>query len=314
MQVKGTLKLTSLAAAALGVAVIGAMAPAVLAQSVQQIPREFYTFTYGSPLGATIRDVTDADVTRAKLASATGAVLDSVQEAGPAGRAGFKSGDVVLSFDAENVRSARHLQRLIEETADGREVAVTVMRAGERVTLKMKMESRGQRSFGPLNNFGDLSGMQHFYTPDLTRFQEEFRMNVPEFRMNLPEFRMNAPEFYFRDAAGRFSMFSDGRLRLGIGVQELTTQLGEYFGTPAGVLVTEVDDNSSGKTAGLRAGDVITKVNDQAVRSTQDLRRLLGNASGEIGLTVMRDRKEQTLKVKLQDEALETPGRTIRRR
>ena len=108
-------------------------------------------------------------------------------------------------------------------------------------------------------------------------------------------------------------MFSDGRLRLGIGVQELTTQLGEYFGTPAGVLVTEVDDNSSGKTAGLRAGDVITKVNDQPVRSTQDLRRLLGNASGEISLTVMRDRKEQTLKVKLNEDT-ETPGRAIRRR
>ena len=236
MQVNRTLKLNRLRAAALGVAVIGAMAPAALAQSDQRIPRDFYTFTFGSPLGATIRDVTDADVTRAKLASATGAVLDAVQETGPAGRAGFKSGDVVLSFDSENVRSARHLQRLIEETADGREVAVTVMRAGERVTLKMKMESRGQRSFGPLTNFGDLGGMQHFYTPDLSQFRDNFRVNIPE--------------IYFRDAGSGFTFFSDRRLRLGIGAQELTTQLGEYFGTPAGVLVTEVDDNSSGKTAG----------------------------------------------------------------
>ena len=302
MRLRRMLKLTGRAAGVMGVAALAMLAaPAVLAQSDQRIPRDFYTFTFGSPLGATIRDVTDADVTRAKLASATGAVLDAVQETGPAGRAGFKSGDVVLSFDNENVRSARHLQRLIEETADSREVAVTVMRAGERVTLKMKMESRGARYSGSVSSFNNLRDLQ-FALPEL---------NMDQFR---DQFRVNVPEFYFRDAGGRLSMFSDGRLRLGIGVQELTTQLGEYFGTPAGVLVTEVDDNSSGKTAGLRAGDVITKVNDQAVRSTQDLRRLLGNASGEIGLTVMRDRKEQTLKVKLQDEALETPGRTIRRR
>ena len=162
MKVKGILKLNGLAAAALAVAVIGTMATAVQAQSDQRIARDFYTYTYGSPLGATIRDVTDADVTRAKLSSATGAVLDTVQETGLAGRAGFKSGDVVLSFDNENVRSARHLQRLIEETADGREVAVTVMRAGERVAVKMKMESRGLHAFGPLNNLDDFRGLQRF--------------------------------------------------------------------------------------------------------------------------------------------------------
>ena len=294
-------KLTALAAAALGVAVIGAMAPVVLAQSDQRIPREFYTYTFGSPFGASIRDVTDADMTRAKLATATGAVLDTVQETGPAGRAGFKSGDVVLSFDSENVRSARHLQRLIEETPAGREVAVTVMRAGERVNLKLKLESQTSQYFGSLSSFNNLRDLQ-VTMPELNleRFRNEFRVNVPDF-------------YYFNNASGRLGLFSDRRLRLGIGVQELTSQLGEYFGTPAGVLVTEVDENSSGRTAGLRAGDVITKVNDQAVRSTQDLRRVLGNASGEISLTVMRDRKEQTLKVKLQDEPLETPGRTIRR-
>jgi len=298
MKGKGIVKQTGLAAAALGLAIIGTMATAVRAQSDQRLPRDFYTFTFGSPLGATIRDVTDTDVTRAKLANATGAVLEAVQESGPAGRAGFKSGDVVLSFDTENVRSARHLQRLIEETADGREVAVTVMRAGERVTLKMKMESRSGPNFSSFDTLNNL---------------RELQMDLPRLQQFGNDFRVNVPEFYYFNSPGRLSMFSDGRLRLGIGVQELTTQLGDYFGTPAGVLVTEVDDNSSGKTAGLRAGDVITKVNDQAVRSMQDLRRLLGNASGEIGLTVMRDRKEQTLKVKLNDDT-ETPGRVIRRR
>jgi S1-C subfamily serine protease len=305
MRSSAMLKLAGMTCAVLGVAAIGvAMAPAALAQADQR-PRELYTYSFGSGLGATIRDVGEADVTRAKLSSATGAVLDNVQASGPAGRAGFKTGDVVLSFDNENVRSARHLQRLIEETPNGREVAVIVMRAGERVTLKMTLESRfgaytysyAPFEFTNLNNFNNLRELQG-NLGQLDRLRDNFTFTMPE--------------AYFRDASGRLSLFTDRRLRLGVGVQEVTAQLGEYFGTSGGVLVTEVDDNSSGKAAGLRAGDVITKVNDQAIRSLQDLRRVLGNASGEIALTVMRDRKEQTLKVKLQDDE-PTPGRTIRR-
>ena len=157
----------------------------------------------GPPLGATIRDVTDADVTRAKLASATGAVLDAVQETGPAGRAGFKSGDVVLSFDTENVRSARHLQRLIEETADGREVAATVMRAGERVTLKMKMESRSGHYFGSLSTFNNLRELQlGFPELNVDRFRNEFRVNTPEFDY-FNESRRPAQHVLGRPAAAR---------------------------------------------------------------------------------------------------------------
>lgn len=296
MRSKGMFKLAAVAMAALGVAAVGVvLAPGVRAQSDQR-PRDFYTFTMASPLGATIRDVNETDVTRAKLASATGAVLDNVQETGPAGRAGFKTGDVVLSFDNENVRSARHLQRLIDETPSGREVGVTVMRAGERVSLKIALDSRSGTYTYSFSNFPTLQNTMELR--QLDRLRDNFQLMTPGL---------------YRDFNTGFSFFNDRRLRLGIGVQELTTQLGEYFGTPAGVLVTEVDESSSGKTAGLRAGDVITKVNDQPVRSTQDLRRLLGNASGEISLTVTRDRKEQTLKVKLQDEE-PTPGRTIRGR
>lgn len=305
MRSTNMLRRAGLVVAALGVAGISvASAPPALAQSDQRVFRDFYSLTFGSALGATVRDVGDADVTRARLSSATGAVLDNVQENGPAGRAGFKSGDVILSFDNENVRSARHLQRLLEETPAGREVQVTVMRAGERVTLKFAPESR----------FGT-------YTYSLAPFAGENafgRLRELEGRLGeldrLRDFTFTMPDIRLRNFDGRLSLFTDRRLRLGIGVQELTSQLGDYFGAAAGVLVTEVDDNSSAKTAGLRAGDVITKVNNQEVRSTQDLRRLVSNASGEITLTITRERKEQTLKVTLNDEALATPGRTIRRR
>jgi S1-C subfamily serine protease len=84
-------------------------------------------------------------------------------------------------------------------------------------------------------------------------------------------------------------------------VQELTGQLGEYFGVTGGVLVTSVIDSSSANAAGLRAGDVITRVSDQPVTSEADLRRRLADASGDVALTIVRDRKTQTITVTLPD-------------
>jgi S1-C subfamily serine protease len=104
-----------------------------------------------------------------------------------------------------------------------------------------------------------------------------------------------------------------GRNRLGADVQELTGQLGEYFGASSGVLVTSVEDNTPGKTAGLKAGDVITKINGTTVSSPNELQRLLSTATGEVTITVVRDKREQTLKTKMEDGPVEAP-RVIRRR
>jgi serine protease Do len=84
-----------------------------------------------------------------------------------------------------------------------------------------------------------------------------------------------------------------GNTALGASVQELSGQLGEYFGASNGVLVTNVEDGSVGKTAGLKAGDVITKINGSAVTGVADLRR---NLSGDVTITIVRDKKEQTIK------------------
>jgi serine protease Do len=86
-------------------------------------------------------------------------------------------------------------------------------------------------------------------------------------------------------------------------VQSLTEQLGQFFGTTTGVLVANVDDDSPAKTAGLKAGDVITKVDGRAVRDANDLSRFIGQASSEVTLTIVRDRREQTVKATLSRDA-----------
>jgi serine protease Do len=102
----------------------------------------------------------------------------------------------------------------------------------------------------------------------------------------------------------RTRTFSALRGRLGATTQDLTEQLGVYFGAPEGALVTSVDENSVARTAGLKAGDVITKINGNLIRSASDLQRRLTDVSGETTITIIRDHKEQTLTVKLEEDDL----------
>ncbi len=95
----------------------------------------------GSRVGMVVRDVETADVTKEKLAGTAGAVVTEVVKESAAEKAGVKAGDVVTSFDGERVRSARQLERLVEETPAGRTVKVALQRAGAPVTLDVTPEA-----------------------------------------------------------------------------------------------------------------------------------------------------------------------------
>ena len=105
-------------------------------------------------------------------------------------------------------------------------------------------------------------------------------------------------------------LFRSGGGRLGVNTQSLTDQLAKHFGVEGGVLVSSVTENSAASKAGLRAGDVITKFNATAIDDAGDLLRALADASGDVTLEIVRDRKTQTLKATLEPAARR---RTIRR-
>jgi serine protease Do len=235
----------------------------------------------GNGIGVTVRDVDQADVKREKLPADSGAVIDDVRTESPAAKAGLKAGDVIVSFDGEKVRSARHFARLLDETPQGREVEATVIRDGERVNVKVAPVASEGVNWALRR---PLSGGGTMVLPQVI---------MPESR-NLKVAPMTGRSFFF------------SRARLGVSAQDLTDQLGAYFGAPEGALITSVDDDSAARTAGLKAGDVVTKVNGGLVRNASDLQRRLMDASGETTLTIVRDRKEQTLKVKLEDEVMQT--------
>jgi S1-C subfamily serine protease len=108
-------------------------------------------------------------------------------------------------------------------------------------------------------------------------------------------------------------LLSGGSSRLGITVDDLSEQLAEYFGTKDGVLVTSVQDASAGAKAGIRAGDVITAFNGSAIDDPSDLRRRLQavDEGEEFTVAVMRDKKPQTLKGKLEGTARRRTYRSL---
>src|SRR5687768_3680923 len=80
----------------------------------------------GSSIGVEIMEL-DADKAKASAVE-SGVTIANVRPDTPAARAGFQSGDVVVEFDGEAVRSARQFQRLVEETRPGHEVKATIVR------------------------------------------------------------------------------------------------------------------------------------------------------------------------------------------
>jgi serine protease Do len=93
------------------------------------------------------------------------------------------------------------------------------------------------------------------------------------------------------------------RGRLGVGIQEITSDLAKSLGLRdvRGVLVNSVDSGGPGERAGIRAGDVITAVNGTKVDDANALRNhIAGTAPGtDVTLTILRDGREEQLHARL---------------
>ncbi len=89
---------------------------------------------------------------------------------------------------------------------------------------------------------------------------------------------------------------------LGVGIQDLTPELSEYYklGDRTGVLVTHVFEGDPADKAGIKVNDLIVAVDGQPVTSSRELsRRIAGLGVGiRSEITVVRDGKEKTVAIK----------------
>ncbi len=93
---------------------------------------------------------------------------------------------------------------------------------------------------------------------------------------------------------------------LGVVIQDINDDLAKSFGLKSarGVLIAEVTDGSPADKAGLHQGDVILRLNGRELDDVADLRnRIALTAPGtEVSLDIVRDGKEQTIKVTIGEQ------------
>jgi serine protease Do len=263
----------------------------------------------GSQLGVMVSDLSTHQGPQADPDSLkAGVVIDDVNPDSPAAKAGIKSGDVIVEYDGERVRSARQFTRLVQETPEGRTVKIALLRDGKRQTVDATPES---------------SEMSWNFAPDLDRAMREAERGLREFNFKMPDLewrlyrdRDGQPRrFEYRLPGGLMPRINGSRARLGVTVQSLTPELQEYFGaTTGGALVSSVSKESAAAKAGVKAGDVITSINATRVEDADDLARALGDAKGDTTIVLLRDKKEMTLKAVIEDGAPRLPEATGSRR
>ena len=117
---------------------IGFAIPSDLARNVMDSLISYGHVTRGY-LGVMIQDVTPALAKEFKLKDNTGALVGDVVPKGPADKAGFKDGDVVLEFNGKTVTDSRRLQ------ADGRRNQARHHRAGEGPARRRHQDPGGHR-------------------------------------------------------------------------------------------------------------------------------------------------------------------------
>src|ERR1700722_13049139 len=223
-------------------------------------------------LGVDVSDVTTERLEALKLKEEKGVEVTMVDQDAPAGKAGLKEHDVILTMNGEMIESGAQLRRMIHETPAGRVVTLGVSRDGQPVTVKVQL--------------GDRHKEFSYVAPKA----KEFHFEIPP----IPNMNFDMP--------GVNVVVTHSSARSGIMVENITPQLGEFFGVKNGngVLIRSVEKGSRAEKAGFHAGDGIVKVDDQPGHDTSDFMHAVKSRNGAaISVGVVRDKKEQNLNLSL---------------
>ncbi len=226
----------------------------------------------GSYLGVDTRDISADRIEPLHLKEERGVEVTMVDQDAPAGKAGIKEHDVILTINGNQVESVEQLRRMIHEIPAGRTVVIGISRNGQPITLKAQLADR-KHAFNVAPNFN-----------------QNFKFEMPPMPP-MPDIDIPVSVVVVQSSS-----------RSGLMVENLTAQLGDFLGAKngRGVLVRSVEKGSRAERAGFRAGDVIFKINGNVVNDTGDFShalRSLKENSASIG--IIRDKKEQTLTLSL---------------
>ena len=242
-------------------------------------------------LGVETHEVTSDKAKELKLSAERGVVLGKIVPDSPAAKAGLKENDVVTEINGQRVEGAAQFRRMIHEIPAGRSIQLTVWRDGRTQAISATLGKSEERHHA-MKMVAPTPGTFAFRMPE-----------IPE----IPPMEWNG------------GMLAGGQPRLGIDAEDLSGQLGAFFGAPdgEGILVRDVNSGSPAEKAGVKAGDVITSLNGDRIRTVGDLREKLSAKRDDkdrtVKLGVLRNKSDISLTVELPAPAAR-PKRLVSRR
>jgi serine protease Do len=257
------------------------MPPGVLAQGngVMELVQEpspmlLHSSSSQGYLGVDFVDVDQEKAQALKLKEMRGAVITLIDHDAPAGQIGLRVNDVVIQLNGQNVEGAEQLKRMLKEIPPGHKVSIEISRDGNVQTMAVELvdhRALGHEIWNKIGHGGDDDASPS----TLGMLTGTGDASVPSV------FKM--PIF-------------GSTLNVGAMVEPLTSQMAEYLGVPNGLMVKQVARKSEAAAAGLKAFDVILKVGTDAISTSADWERALhANTGKPVPVTILRDRKQQTL-------------------
>ena len=265
----------------LGAAALAAMAPpgarAQGRELVQLLEGRNPLLLHSSSQGYLGVDLADVDQEKAqalKLKEVRGALITLIDHDAPAGQIGLKVNDVVLQLNGQNVEGAEQLRRMLREIPAGRKVSLEISRDGNVQTLAVELADRRVMEQDVWNKIGSGGDV----------FAQGSGMGILTGSGDAP-------------LPGALHMpFFGSSLNVGALVEPLTSQMAEYLGVSNGLMIKQVVHKSEAAAAGLKAFDVILKVGAETISTSADWDRALrSNAGKPVQVTILRDKKQQTL-------------------
>ena len=216
-------------------------------------------------LGVHIQDVSKEIKEAMDLKSRSGVLVRDVVEDSPADEAGIKREDVILLFDGKELDDSDELVKVVRKTVPGDKAELLILRDGKEKSISVIL---GQ---APKD---ELHVLEYF-----------------------PE------DQKFKTYSYGFSALSGGRI--GVKVQNLSEQLGEYFGVKdgEGALITEALEDGPAYEAGIRAGDVIVEVDGDEIDDVEELRDEISDKEegDRVEIELIRDRQPKRFTVEVEE-------------
>ena len=201
-------------------------------------------------LGVGIQPIDEDTAGSLGLPRNRGELINRVEPAGPADKAGVKPGDVVVRVNGQEVTPDQTLSYLVANVKPGGAVKLDVLRNGRAITLNATAAVRPSEDTLLAQAGGSDGESDEPAAPNGAKPEGSEVMSAS----------------------------------LGLQVTELTPQIASRLGLDAnlhGVVITSIDPSSDAAQKGLQPRDVIVSANNQPVMNAADVARIVTQAKSQ---------------------------------